>query len=125
MLALTAELVRTLGFEPTVRFSGPVDTALNDDLTDHLLTVTRECLVNVAKHADATTVQVSITVADGTLLLVVEDNGAGSPNDVTSGGRGVENMQTRARQLGGTCTFEAGSSRGSVLRWSVPAQLDS
>jgi len=125
VLNLSAELARTLGFEPTVRFSGPVDTALNEDLTDHLLAVTHESLVNVAKHAEATTVQVSITVSDDTLLLVVEDNGIGPPSDATSGGRGVENMQARARQLGGTFTLEEGPPHGSVLRWSVPVQLGS
>ena len=101
-----------------------MDTALNDELTDHLLAVTKESLVNVAKHAQATTVLVSISVVDDTLQLVVEDDGIGPSSAVTSGGRGVENMQARARRLGGTCTLEEGPPHGSVLRWSVPVQLD-
>jgi signal transduction histidine kinase len=119
VLQLSAESARTLGFEPAVQFLGPVDASLDDDTAEHLLAVEREALSNVAKHAAATRVSVVVEVADGSLTLCIEDDGVG-PATGRSGGRGVDNMAARARQLGGDCTLEGREPSGSRLRWSIP-----
>ena len=120
-IVLIAEAARTLGFEPTVHFDGPVDAAVDDELAEHLLAVEREALANVAKHAAASAVDVTITARDGVVTLLVEDDGAG-PSQFEPGGRGLENMKSRAQQLGGKFVFEARPGGGSVLRWSAASQ---
>ncbi|HKY13809.1 MAG TPA: GAF domain-containing protein [Microthrixaceae bacterium] len=121
VLAATAECARVLGFEPTVRFAGPVDTMVDDDLADDLLAVVREALTNVAKHSQAGSVVVSISGDDAVLTLTVEDDGLGPPIEMI-GGRGIANMEARARHRGGTSVLEPGEPRGTRLRWSVPAR---
>ncbi|MET0233130.1 MAG: histidine kinase [Kibdelosporangium sp.] len=105
-----------LGFPPSVRFLGPVDTTITPTTNEQLLPVLREALSNVARHAQATAVSIEISAAED-LVLRVTDNGVGMP----TGGRrsGVANMAFRARRLGGTFTVEP-ASPGTELRWRVP-----
>jgi signal transduction histidine kinase len=105
-----------LGFAPSVRFDGPVDTTIGDEHRDHLLAVLREALSNAARHARATEVSVVVSARED-LRLVVADNGVGLPG----GGRrsGLANLAARAAQLGGTFVTEA-ADPGTVLVWRVP-----
>lgn len=126
VLDIAAESVRPLGFEPQVRFEGPVDTAVEVRTAEHVVAVVREALANVARHAGATDVWVAVTVDQGHLLVEISDDGVGPPEG-NSPGRGLRNMAERARLLGGRCTLEPrqGELRGdcgSVLRWMVPAR---
>ena len=74
---LVAESARTLGFEPAIRFEGPVDQ-VDQTLAEHVLAVQREALSNVARHAHASTAQVSIAVDDGWLSLIVDRRRGGT-----------------------------------------------
>ena len=65
-----------MGFDPIVRFDGPVDTL--GDLADHLVAVLREALSNIARHAHASAVEVTVA-AGQTFVLRVKDNGLGRP----------------------------------------------
>jgi PAS domain S-box-containing protein len=120
VIDVCADERQALGFDATVRFSGPVDT-VDESLRDHLLAVLREALSNVARHAQASTVQVTVDARDG-LLLRVEDDGVGPP-PTRSGrpwGRGLGNMAARADKLGGEFTLEACSPQGTSVTWRVP-----
>jgi len=106
------------GFSPSVRFSGPVDTLVPDDVAEHLVAVLREALSNVARHAQARRVDVEVTV-DGThVTLTVMDDGVGIP--ATGRRSGLANLAERAQQLGGRFSADPGGSGGTVLVWSVP-----
>jgi signal transduction histidine kinase len=119
VIELCAESARTMGFEPAVQLSGPVDTATDDDVADHLLAALREALSNVARHARASSTTVSVSVGDGRVTLRVVDDGVG-PSTEPSGGRGLENLRSRAEELGGRCRVAAGEGGGTVLVWDVP-----
>jgi signal transduction histidine kinase len=121
VLDLAGESVRALGYEPSVRFDGPVDTAVPDRVAEHLLASLREALSNVARHAQASATVVELAVADGTLTLEVSDDGRGGASGPTAVGHGVRNMTERASALGGTCELgPATSGRGTMVRWVVP-----
>jgi signal transduction histidine kinase len=109
----------TLGFRPDLDTSGPVDSAIPDDIRPELLAVLREALANTARHAQAGSARVSVRAADGEVVLCVEDDGIGI--DPARARGGVANMGERAHDLGGT--FEIGpTSRGAgtALTWRVP-----
>ncbi|WP_396027545.1 GAF domain-containing protein [Actinoplanes sp. TBRC 11911] len=108
-----------LGFVPILDTTGPVDTAVPDDIVPELLAVLREALANIARHAGARTARVSLRVAHGQIVLRVEDDGAGMGDGLTRGG--IANMRERARDLGGA--FEIGPApdgQGTLLTWQVP-----
>jgi signal transduction histidine kinase len=103
---------------PSVDVSGPVDSAVPEDIVPELLAVLREALSNVARHAHATAVRVSVRAAGGEVLLRVEDDGAGMDVSVARGG--IVNMGERAHDLGGTFEAGPGASGGTLLIWRVP-----
>lgn len=81
----------------------------------------QECLTNCAKHAHGAQVTVSIRTTDDRVELTVSDDGTGcaSPANLPSGGRGLDNVRTRAHSLGGT--FHAGpDGAGFAVTVSYP-----
>ncbi|MBI1349523.1 MAG: GAF domain-containing protein [Actinomycetales bacterium] len=124
VLRETSQSAALLGFEPSVRFVGPVDSMLTPEVTDQLIAALREALTNAAKHAQARRVEVLIQIDRGEVDLVVTDDGIGI--DLRGPGRrsGVANVAVRAQELGGSCQVERVSDEGGTrLTWSVP--LDS
>ncbi|MEU7909372.1 GAF domain-containing sensor histidine kinase [Actinoplanes sp. NPDC049118] len=114
-----AAATETLGFRPVLDTSGPVDSAIPDDIVPELLAVLREALANAARHAEATNVRVSVRAADNEVVIQVEDDGVGM--DPALARSGVVNMGERAHDLGGS--FEAGpgpGGKGTVVTWRVP-----
>ncbi|MFC0111100.1 GAF domain-containing sensor histidine kinase [Kibdelosporangium aridum] len=116
VLATVDAAKAALGFTPSLRFRGPVDTSVPGEVSEQLLPVLREALSNIARHARATTASVEVALG-GDLMLRITDNGVGIPE----GGRrsGLANMSTRATRLGGTFTTESTKS-GTTLCWRVP-----
>jgi signal transduction histidine kinase len=107
-----------LGFRPFLDVSGPVDSAVPDDIAPEILAVLREALSNAARHAGASTVRVSVRVADGQLTVCVEDDGVGI--DPSRARSGLVNMGERAHDLGGTFEVGPGETGGTVVVWQVP-----
>lgn len=66
------------GFNPSVRFVGPVDTLNPEEVADHLIAVLREALSNAARHAHASKVDVALSADGSTATFTVLDDGVGS-----------------------------------------------
>ena len=117
---LTADARERLGFEPRVRFAGPVDTVVDREVEEQMLAVLRESLSNVIRHAAATSVEIEVT-AGHELVLRVSDDGLGASSDWGEG-FGLRNMAARADSLGGSFALGAHSPCGTVLQWRVPLE---
>ena len=98
VLELVASSARSLGFEPAIRFRGPVDSATGDVEAAHVVAVVREALTNVARHADARSARVEVAVEGGDLQVSIVDDGVGIP----AGSRqsGLANLRHRAEDPG-------------------------
>jgi signal transduction histidine kinase len=122
VLRETSQSAALLGFEPAVRFVGPVDSMLSPEATDQLVAALREALTNAAKHAHAKKVDVVVQIDEGDVILVVTDDGIGI-NAAGPGRRsGVANIAARAQVLGGSCRLERVSDEGGTrLTWRVPS----
>lgn len=124
VLRETSQSAALLGFEPAVRFTGPVDSMLAPEVTEHLVAALREALTNAAKHADAHRVEVIVQIEGGDVVLVVTDDGVGIADDGVGRRSGVANIGSRALELGGSCRLERVSADGGTrLIWRAP--LDS
>ena len=86
---------------------------------DGLLASLRESLSNIARHAQATHVDVEIEV-DADVVLRVCDDGIGPPGPGARRGKGLDNLAARAARLGGALTLHPGDKGGTVLEWRVP-----
>jgi signal transduction histidine kinase len=107
----------SLAFAPAVRLEGLLDIVVDDVTAENLVAVLQEALSNVARHAHATQVDVSLT-AGSDLLLCVADDGVG----ITDTGRrsGLANMEARAKRLDGVFGVRPADGGGTVLEWRVP-----
>ncbi len=121
VLRETSQSAALLGFEPAVRFAGPVDSMLTPEVTNQLVAALREALTNAAKHADARRVEVIVQIDKGQVLLVVTDDGVGLDEQGPGRRSGVANISGRAQDLGGSCRLERVSHEGGTrLTWCVP-----
>lgn len=121
ILNLVAEAGASLRFDPHVRLDGPLDAAVDDDTAGHLLSVLREGLANVVRHAKANRVDVSVAVGDDQIVAEVRDDGIGVGAGSRLGGQGLTNLAHRAESLGGELSLRAGpDGHGTVLTWQVP-----
>lgn len=117
---IVAQSSRVLGFSPTLRLHGPVESVLAPEVQTELVASMREALGNVARHAQARNVEVTISVAGGRVVLTVRDDGIGPPAEAPSVGNGLRNLLARAELFGGTSSLERAPNGGAVLVWSVP-----
>jgi two-component system, NarL family, sensor histidine kinase DevS len=115
-----AQSSRVLGFTPSLRLEGPVDSVITDDIRTEMIASMREALGNVARHAEASSVSVVVGIDENRIAMTVTDNGIGPPENGGAGGHGLDNMRQRAGSLGGTCELAAGPQAGAQLRWTVP-----
>ncbi|MFD8213757.1 GAF domain-containing sensor histidine kinase [Streptomyces sp. NPDC059697] len=115
-----------LGFRPTHRFVGPVDTAVGELTGKNLIAALREALSNAFRHAGASRIDVvvdaTVVLPDGRqgVRLTVADNGVGIPE----GGRrsGLRNLGRRAESLGGDSWYGPGpgADGGTTVVWQAP-----
>jgi glucose-6-phosphate-specific signal transduction histidine kinase len=81
--------------------------ALHDDASISLYRITQEALTNVARHADATQVQVSVVLQSDTLRLCIEDNGCGMPAEgLPVSGLGCMGLRERVASLHGDIAWQ-------------------
>jgi signal transduction histidine kinase len=68
-------------------------------------------------------VRVAVVASDDSVTLTVADDGIGPPPEGTwTGGRGLTNLATRARRLGGSFELRPRDGGGSVAEWRIPRQ---
>ena len=125
LLAVVAEVSPLLGFEPEVRFSGPIDAVVAEPLMEDVTAVLREALTNAARHAHASRVDVEVEASSAQLCLDVIDDGTGINETVRQSG--LANLRQRAERHGGSLTLGSGVVRqaeaiegGTRLRWTIP-----
>ncbi|MFD7074889.1 sensor histidine kinase [Nocardioides sp. NPDC059952] len=98
-------------------------TALHSEVEATLLRIAQEALANVAKHAGATRVGITLTFDDADVILDVRDDGSGfdptAPRRSSSFGLGV--MRDRAERLTGALTLESAHDAGTAVSASIPA----
>jgi PAS domain S-box-containing protein len=99
-----------------------VDMTLNRERATALFRILQETLTNVARHANATRVDVRLSQANGDLILQVHDNGQGIGIEQLSTGRslGILGMRERALLLGGELTVSGQPGKGTTVRVRIP-----
>ncbi len=92
--------------------------------TDQELVVYRiaqEALTNVARHAGASAVHVTLGEEEGTWLLRVSDDGRGLAAGATDSTSGIRGMRERAMLIGAQLTLGPGEAGGTAVELRIPA----
>jgi signal transduction histidine kinase len=105
---------------PTLELSEVIDE--DDGLAAELLAVTSEALSNIARHARASAVSVSLDIERGDVVLRISDDGVGLPDAPrgTLGHHGLSNMRERARRLGGRLEVDSRPGLGTAIAVRIP-----
>jgi two-component system sensor histidine kinase UhpB len=107
------------GIQADLRTSGQV-SELDADQEIAVYRVAQEALANVARHADASRVEVDLDTSGEALELRVRDDGRGFDARARSGGLGLDGMAERARLVGGELTIDSQLGRGTELVMRMP-----
>ncbi|MER7572595.1 GAF domain-containing protein [Streptomyces sp. NPDC126514] len=118
VVRVAGEAAPVLGFAPSLRMEGLVDTDVPREIADHVVAVLSEALTNIARHARAGRADVVLVTDGREVSLTVTDNGVGLPPE----GRrsGLRNMADRARQLDGALEVSTPEGGGTRLVWRAP-----
>ncbi|MGB8699963.1 MAG: sensor histidine kinase [Thermosynechococcaceae cyanobacterium] len=120
---LIASLQKSTGISPTVtiQLPGPVP----NDIGAALYRIVQEALTNIAKYAEAKTVEIAIAHSrPGTLELCIRDDGQGFDPAQNTTGFGLQGMKERTVALGGRLTINSAPGQGCQIQALIPLPLE-
>lgn len=109
------DTVRTI-FPVQCQLEGADRVALKGAIAVHIYRIAQEAIYNVVKHAEASTISVTLNQDAQTLTLEVADDGKGLPKADTSKGMGLRIMNFRARMIGAELVFVSDQEAGTTVR---------
>lgn len=116
LAAALADLVRRIPLEVRLTvLSAPLDPVAEATL----YFVCSEALANAAKHAGSASIAIDLRQADGSVQLVVSDDGRGGARFTSRGG--LRGLADRIEALGGLFELESRQGSGTTLRIELPA----
>jgi signal transduction histidine kinase len=122
---LAGRVAEETGLDATATVTG-TPRPLSADTEVTLLRVTQEALANVARHANAGRVAVTLSYMDGEAALDVRDDGTGfaptADGRGPNGGLGLRGMRERVEALGGRLAVESAPGRGTTIAVTVPVR---
>jgi two-component system, NarL family, sensor histidine kinase UhpB len=98
---------------------------LSDDAELAVYRVAQESLTNIARHADASRVEIALQPGAESVVLRVADDGRGIPGPdaaALNGHSGLRGMRERALLVGGALAIKRGPDGGVEVRFEVPAE---
>ena len=111
-------------------FQAPVEfdkVKLNPQQRRHIFLIFKEAISNSARHADCSSVWLSLAIVQNQILGEIRDDGQGlatsrHPALNARGGHGIENMRSRAAQLGGQLIIDSAPGSGTRIKVEVPVK---
>jgi len=115
------------GLHVVMRGDGARATRVSPGTENALYRIAQEALTNVARHADASQVEVDLAYDDGRILLAIRDDGRGfgagdaAPSDPREGGYGLGSIRERTLMLGGELAVRTRPGGGTTIEVRMPA----
>lgn len=100
-------------------FSDEKEVELSPQMALTLFRIGQEGITNALKYAKATEVSVAINKQGAILSFSIEDNGDGFDPKKVEKGFGLQNMEQRTEQLGGTFNLSSTIGRGTIITVTV------
>lgn len=105
-----------------VKLDMPDSCYLKPERNIHLMAILQEALANTVRHAHAQHVSITADCREGSLHVMVRDDGVGLPAQVTEG-HGLRNMRDRASLLHGQLAIEK-LAKGTCMILDIPMELE-
>ncbi|MDQ0414592.1 sensor histidine kinase [Mesobacillus stamsii] len=116
------ELLLELREKVTMTITWKIESIpLDKGIEDHLFRILQESISNTLRHAKADQLEVLLIHRDDNVILRVVDDGMGfNVNEAKAGSYGLQNMQERAGEIGGTLKIVSVENKGTRLEVKVP-----
>jgi two-component system, NarL family, sensor histidine kinase UhpB len=118
LLALTTGFSEQAGVEVRRRIARDLPLTEEEELV--IYRVAQEALTNVARHADARSVEFTVGEDDGAVVLKVCDDGRGAEPGQLMSSYGVRGMRERALLVGASLSVESRPGRGTNVTLRIP-----
>jgi signal transduction histidine kinase len=130
-LANLQELADAAGFAPPIPIRLVVEGTprrVHPLVAAEIRRIAGEALFNIARHARAGSVDVSLTYGDRQLGVQIRDDGVGIPPSVLARGSrdghfGLIGMRERAERIGGSLEIDSRAGKGTDVILTLPAPL--
>ncbi len=121
MRSLAAEIFEAKNYALHLNFDEQLHGAtLNMDQRKNFYLIYKEAVNNIAKYADCQRVWITLKKENGSVILVVKDDGIGYNKEATNKGNGLYTMQKRAEVLKGRLSIESVPGEGTSVHLSFP-----
>lgn len=107
----TFDLVIVFDIDPRV-----MKLKLDMEYRYEILSIFKEAVTNVARHANARHVQLSLRLRNSKLIMLVEDDGKGFDLETGLLGRGISDMRRRASAIDASFYIESNVNTGSIVK---------
>lgn len=98
-----------------VTLAGPPDRVLPSKLVNQLFRFIQEGVTNAIKHAQASEINVVLTISEKEITAEVTDDGMGFDLGLRSVGIGLQTMRTRVESEGGSLTLHSAPGQGTCV----------
>jgi signal transduction histidine kinase len=97
---------------------------LSDSQRTCVYRVVQEALTNIARHAQARNIEVSVKTSENVISILVRDDGSGFDVEEAGSGKGLGllGIKERVRQLGGEASIESQRGLGTRLKAWLPLE---
>jgi two-component system sensor histidine kinase UhpB len=114
-----AEVTKRSGLEIRLHLEAAA-LVRNSDLATALFRIVQESLTNCVRHAQASSVDISLVADDKELVLTIRDDGKGFANEGRQGGGiGLVSMRERADALGGQLDIRSSPGEGTIIEVKI------
>jgi NarL family two-component system sensor histidine kinase LiaS len=114
----TQEWSRQSGIAANVRVQR--QRALDLEIEQNVFRIVQEALSNIARHSNATQVDIEVIYSTNNITSSIHDNGSGFDPGSVNNGFGMQSMSERAERLGGTLSIESKPGAGTIISIKLP-----
>jgi signal transduction histidine kinase len=125
--ALVARLRRTAsdvaeGSDATFKLvADPLDgVPMGSEARRHLFLILKEAVRNACRHGRPGNVTLRIKHHTSRMVITLTDDGVGFDPDASRGGQGLNSMERRAHEMGGTVSIESSPGQGTRIHLEIP-----
>jgi signal transduction histidine kinase len=118
---LVRDFSRRSGLKVASTISGDLGR-LSDGHRTCIFRTVQEALTNCARHASATSIDLSVSRGGDEVLVTVADDGVGIASAQAGRGLGLRGLEERARELNGTLMMSSEPGAGATLRLRLPVK---
>ncbi|WP_019243296.1 MULTISPECIES: sensor histidine kinase [Bacillus] len=118
MEELLVELIQKVPMNITWKIE---EVKLDKGVEDQLFRILQESISNTLRHSKAETLEVHLVKREGTIIMIVSDDGVGFNVEASKAGSyGLQNMHERALEVGGILKIVSVINKGTRLEVKVP-----